>query len=43
MAIVWIDIWDAQSRANAKRLINRSFNIGKDKKIQEIALKNKKL
>ena len=29
MAIVWIDIWDAQSGANAKCLINRSFNIGK--------------
>ena len=28
MAIVRIDIWDAQSGANAKCLINRSFNIG---------------
>jgi len=29
MAIVWISIWDAQSRANAKCLINRLFNIRK--------------
>ena len=27
MAIIWIDIWDAQSGFNAKNLINRSFNI----------------
>ena len=29
MAIVWIDIWDAQSSSNAKMLINRYFNVGK--------------
>ena len=29
MAIVWIDIWDAQSGAKAKGLINRCFNVGK--------------
>ena len=28
MAIVWIDIWDAQSGTKAKDLINRCFNIG---------------
>ena len=28
MAIVWLDIWDVQSRKNAKMLINRCFNIG---------------
>jgi len=28
MAIVWIDIWDIQSGANAKMLTNRCFNIG---------------
>jgi len=28
MAIVWIDIWDAQSEFNAKNLINRSSNVG---------------
>ena len=28
MAIVWIDIWDAQSGAKAKGLINRCFNVG---------------
>ena len=27
MAIVWIDIWDAQSSAKAKDLINQCFNI----------------
>ena len=27
MTIIWIDIWDAQSRFNAKNLINKSFNI----------------
>jgi len=29
MAIVWIDIWDVQSRSSAKMLINRCFNVGK--------------
>ena len=29
MSIVWIDIWDVQSRTNAKILINRCFNIEK--------------
>ena len=28
MAIVWLDIWDVQSRSKAKCLINRCFNIG---------------
>jgi len=28
IAIVWIDIWDAQSGFKAKNLINRLFNIG---------------
>jgi len=28
MAIVWIDIWDSQNGSAAKRIINRSFNIG---------------
>ena len=28
MAIVWINIWDAQSGKNAKLLINRCFNVG---------------
>ena len=27
MAIIWVDIWDAQSRYKAKNLINRSFNV----------------
>ena len=27
--IIWIDIWDAQSSAKAKGLINRCFNIGR--------------
>ena len=27
MAIIWVDIWDVQSRSKAKRLINRCFNI----------------
>ena len=27
MAIVWIDIWNIQSGANAKMLINRCFNV----------------
>ena len=29
MAIIWIDIWDAQSGSKAKSLINQRFNIGK--------------
>ena len=28
MAIVWINIWDVQSRRNAKLLINQCFNVG---------------
>ena len=28
MAIVWIDIWDVQSRRNAKLLINQCCNVG---------------
>ena len=28
IAIVWIDIWDAQSSTKAKGLINRCFNVG---------------
>ena len=28
MAIIWIDIWNAQSSTKAKSLINRIFNIG---------------
>ena len=28
IAIIWIDIWDAQSSSKAKSLINRCFNIG---------------
>jgi len=28
MAIVWIDIWDTQNGNNAKKIINRQFNIG---------------
>ena len=27
MVIVWINIWDVQSRSNAKMLINRCFNV----------------
>jgi len=27
MAIIWIDIWDTQSRSNAKKIINRCFNV----------------
>ena len=27
MAIIWIDIWDSQSRTSAKKIINCSFNI----------------
>ena len=29
MSIVWINIWDIQSRSNTKILINRCFNIEK--------------
>jgi len=29
MLIIWFDIWDAQSGAKAKRLINRCFNVGR--------------
>ena len=29
MSIIWIDIWDAQSRSKAKTFINRRFNIGR--------------
>ena len=28
IAIVWIDIWDVQSKKNTKALINRCFNMG---------------
>jgi len=28
IAIVWIDIWNVQSRSNTKMLINRCFNVG---------------
>ena len=28
MAIIWLDIWDVQSRIKAKGLINQCFNIG---------------
>jgi len=28
MTIVWLDIWDVQSRSKAKSLINRCFNVG---------------
>jgi len=28
MAIIWIDIWDLQNGSSAKKIINRSFNIG---------------
>ena len=27
MAIIWVDIWDVQSRSKAKRPINRCFNV----------------
>ena len=27
MAIIWIDIWDTQNRSNAKKIINRHFNV----------------
>ena len=29
MSIIWINIWDVQSRTNTKMLINRCFNVGK--------------
>jgi len=28
MTIIWINLWDTQSRSNAKKIINRCFNIG---------------
>jgi len=28
MAIIWIDIWDLQNGSSAKKIINRSFNVG---------------
>ena len=28
MSIIWINIWDSQSKSKAKSLINRQFNIG---------------
>ena len=28
MTIVWIDIWDMQNSSNAKKIINRHFNVG---------------
>ena len=28
MAIIWIDIWDIQNGINAKKIINRHFNVG---------------
>ena len=28
MSIIWIDIWDFQSSSNAKKIINRCFNVG---------------
>ena len=28
MAIIWIDIWDTQNGNNAKKIINRQFNVG---------------
>ena len=27
MSIIWIDIWDSQSGSNAKKIINRRFNV----------------
>jgi len=27
MAIIWIDIWDTQKGSNAKKIINRCFNV----------------
>ena len=29
IAVIWIDVWDIQSRKNSKMLINRCFNIGR--------------
>jgi len=29
MSIIWIDIWDIQSRSRAKGLINQCFNVGR--------------
>ena len=29
MLIIWIDIWDVQSRSKAKSFINRCFNVGR--------------
>ena len=29
MSIIWIDIWDVQSKSKAKGLINQCFNISK--------------
>ena len=29
MSIIWIDIWNIQSRSRAKSLINQCFNIGR--------------
>jgi len=28
MAIIWIDIWDTQNGSNARKIINRHFNVG---------------
>ena len=28
MAIIWVDIWNVQSRSKVKRLIKRCFNVG---------------
>lgn len=28
MAMIWINIWDSQSKMNAKGLINKLFKIG---------------
>ena len=28
MAIIWIDIWNTQNGNNAKKIINRYFNVG---------------
>ena len=29
ITIIWLDIWDIQSGSNAKKLINRCFNVGR--------------
>jgi len=29
MSIIWIDIWNVQSRSKAKSLINQYFNVGR--------------